>query len=81
LIIIANNDISIFPNPATTFITINVKDGQQINEVSIYNQLGQKALVEKPVNSGVDISKLNPGIYFLEVKSNEKLVREKLIIE
>ena len=68
--------IEIFPNPATTFITINVNEGQQINEVIIYNQLGQKELVEKPVNNRLDISGLKQGIYTVEV-INQRLEGEE----
>jgi hypothetical protein len=65
------NTINIFPNPATSFITINIKEGIPIEEVIIYNHLGQKALVAVPVNNTVDVSTLTPGIYFVEIATKE----------
>ncbi len=73
---IDDDKFTFFPNPATTFITINVNEGQQINEVIIYNQLGQKVLVEKPVNNRLDISGLKQGIYTVEV-INQRLEGEE----
>ena len=78
---ITNDEITLFPNPATSFITINIKEGIAIEEAIIYNHLGQKALVAVPVNNTVDVSKLKPGIYFIEVATKEWRGRTKLIIE
>ena len=75
------NDFIFFPNPATDFITINLNGGLSIEEAIIYNHLGQKALEAVPVNNTLDVSTLKPGIYFLEVITNESRARTKLIIE
>jgi hypothetical protein len=75
------SNINIFPNPASSFITIHIKEGLPIEEAIIYNHLGQKALVAKPVNNTVDVSKLTPGIYFIEVVTKEWRGRTKLVIE
>ncbi len=79
--IIANEEITIFPNPATSFITIHIKEGIPIDEAIIYNHLGQKVLEAKPVNNTLDVSKLKPGIYFIEVATKDWRGRTKLIIE
>jgi hypothetical protein len=79
--IIDDEAISIFPNPASSFITIHTKEGNPIEETIIYNHLGQKALVAVPVNNTVDVSGLRPGIYFIEVAAKEWRGRTKLIIK
>jgi hypothetical protein len=76
---IDQGQICLFPNPATSFITINVIGGQPIEEAIIYNHLGQKALEAVPVNNTVDVSTLRSGIYFIEVATNEWRGRAKLI--
>ena len=76
-----NDEITLFPNPATSFITINVSGGQPIVEAIIYNHLGQKALEALPVNNTVDVSALKPGIYFLEVITSESRAGTKLLVE
>jgi hypothetical protein len=78
---VLDNSIKIFPNPATSFITINVKEGIPIEEAIIYNHLGQNVLVAKPRNNTVDVSGLTPGIYYLEVITSESRAGTKLVIE
>jgi hypothetical protein len=78
---ITNGEITISPNPATSFITINTKEGILIEEAIIYNHLGQKVLETKSVNNTVDVSMLKPGIYILEVITKNRIIREKLLIE
>ncbi len=73
--------IDLYPNPASSFITINVNGGQSIKEAIICNHLGQKVLVAVPVNNTVDVSKLRPGIYFIEVITNESRAGTKLVVE
>ncbi len=73
------SEMEIFPNPATSFITIKINEGIPIEEAIIYNHLGQKALEAKPVNNTVDVSGLKPGIYFIEVATKEWRGRTKLI--
>jgi hypothetical protein len=76
-----NKALSLYPNPATSLITIHIKEGIQIEEAIIYNHIGQKALVAVPVNNTVDVSTLRPGIYFIEIATNEWRGGTKLIIE
>jgi hypothetical protein len=65
------SEMEIFPNPASSFITITTPQGKPIEEATIYNHLGQKALVAVPVNNTVDVSTLTPGIYFVEIATKE----------
>jgi len=78
---ITNEAITIFPNPATSFITINLSGGQPIEEAIIYNHIGQKVLNAKPANNTVDVSVLKPGIYFLEVITRDSRAGTKLAVE
>ena len=63
--------LQIYPNPATTLITITVPRNLLIEQAIIYNYLGQKTLEAVTVNNTVDVSKLKPGIYFIEVATKE----------
>jgi hypothetical protein len=76
---ISKEAITLFPNPATSYITINIKEGIAIEEAIIYNHLGQKALAAKPLNNTVDVSMLKPGIYFIEVAAREWRGRTKMV--
>ncbi len=72
-------EIGLFPNPTSTFITITTPQGQFVEVVIIYNHLGQKVLTEKPVNNNIDISGMQPGIYILEVVTKTERYMTKLI--
>jgi hypothetical protein len=71
--------INIFPNPAASFITLTAPGDLPVEEVIIYNHLGQKFLTAKPENNTVDVSGLKAGMYMIEVKTKDFNSRQKLI--
>lgn len=73
----ANNSISIFPNPASSFTTINI---DKINTVCLYNSLGE--LVKVYYNtSTLNIEQLQQGVYMLRILANSKdIYTSKLIV-
>ena len=71
----------IFPNPCKNSINFKMQTGATIDDVIIYNQSAQKILQGKPVNQTLDISKLQPGIYIIEVLTGHGKTRQKLIIQ
>jgi hypothetical protein len=78
--ILANGlSISLYPNPANRMVTISVKDKTAIDEVEIYNQTGQKVLLVKPVKNTLDISSLQPGIYYCRLKTDNQVITKKII--
>ena len=78
--IFENFEIEIYPNPATNEIFISSKNGSTINEVNIYNQIGQKVLHNPQNTNKVDLSCLQHGMYIIELVINKLKFREKLII-
>ena len=73
-------DFSIFPNPAKNEIFIEIDDSAFINEINIYNQLGQKVSVIDHFTDRIDISMLMPGIYIIELVTDQSKIKDKLII-
>lgn len=69
-----NHKLSIAPNPATIFFTLNVEEN---SEVIVYSQSGQfiKTLIVSP-SQRIDISEWERGIYILKMAngSSKKLV-------
>ncbi len=76
-----NSHISIFPNPAKDILTISCKNGEKIEEVVVYNQMGQKVFEEELSNNTINVSSLQKGLYIVELISKEWKLRKKLIIE
>ena len=62
-----NNSVTIYPNPASSSITINSKEG--ITKMQLFNTLGQKVFIKASGNS-IDISFLPTGNYLLHLETN-----------
>jgi photosystem II stability/assembly factor-like uncharacterized protein len=73
--------LNIYPNPANRLVTITCNNGSIISELTIYNQTGQIVLKGKPVNNTLDISKLSPGMYVVEIGVGQWKARKKLMVE
>lgn len=75
--------ISIYPNPALSEIFISNLNLQETISLQIYNLIGNKEFDINSVeeNKSIDVSILNPGIYFLRLYDNDKIIFvDKLII-
>jgi len=77
---ILSGDISIYPNPASFGITISGIDGI-IDEISIFNKLGQRVIYKEKAKNTIDISWLPEGLYIVEVVWDGHRVREKVIVQ
>ena len=74
-----NNNFSINPNPAQNTITITTQ--QTINEIKIYNTLGQLVQTTTGNTKTLDVSQLKSGNYFLKIGydgivSSERFIKE-----
>lgn len=76
------NSISIHPNPANENITIKSKNQLSYSSISIYDLSGKMVLELFTEIEQIDVSNLDNGIYFLELKNENdvQLSREKFII-
>lgn len=71
------SSISIFPNPASDVLTIEMPSSTILQKVSLYNTLGQKSL--ESINSKINLSSLSKGIYVVMLETNEGTFHKKLI--
>ena len=67
---VMNFDFQIFPNPASTQITIQIKESELGATVVIFNSLGQEVLADRlnAVSQTLNIEKLSEGFYFLKME-------------
>lgn len=69
---IKSNSFSIYPNPATDYININLASVNQLQKVQIYNSDGKLIKEEYIMNTGeIDISDIPVGQYFICLKNSE----------
>ena len=72
-------NFTIYPNPATEVLNIKLQDNAILENVTIYNNLGQKIKTIK--QNTVDVSTLAKGLYFVEVTTNQGKASKKVIVE
>lgn len=72
-------NFTIYPNPATEVLNIELQNDATLENVTIYNNLGQKIKTVK--QNTVDVSTLAKGLYFVEVTTNQGKASKKIIVE
>lgn len=78
---IATENINLYPNPAKGKVVIS--SAEIIENIQLINYAGQLVL-EQTCNRAtvnVDVSKIEPGIYFIKAFSNDQVITRKLVIE
>jgi len=73
--------ISLYPNPAEDILYIADLDGQNIQEINLYNQAGQAIQLDMKNFNSIDTSQLLPGIYMLKIMVNEEVFFEKFVVK
>jgi hypothetical protein len=70
--------INIFPNPTSDFI--NITTTFQLLDISIFNSTGKLVMKEVISSNLIDISRLQPGLYLIQISLDEKQVyRQKIL--
>lgn len=69
--------ISVYPNPAKSNIQISNSDSFTNPSVKIFNILGKEVYASETLNSVIDVSMLNCGIYLLNIQSENKSISVK----
>lgn len=79
--LIKENQITVYPNPASKSITIQ-GNGIAFDQLSISDLTG-KTIIKIPFEAQkpIDVSKLSKGIYLLSLMKNDALISTKLVIE
>jgi len=89
---VSDANVSIYPNPSSGSFIVEFSGGIMAGEVSIdvMNMLGQKVFSSqrsRPIGTSpdykkeIDVSSITPGVYFLEINSNDFSVMRKIVIE
>lgn len=72
--------VSIAPNPANDFITISTKEENILENVVIFNALGQK--IKETKTNKIELSNFNSGLYFMKiVLNNSNVIVKKFVVK
>jgi len=79
---VKNSKFNVYPNPTNGVFTIQL-DGNVKYDVAVNNLLGQTvySTTTNGMNTSIDLSNFDKGIYTVELKNNLSTVTEKVIIE
>ncbi|MFC4632501.1 T9SS type A sorting domain-containing protein [Dokdonia ponticola] len=70
-------EISLYPNPATDVMFI--ESALPIQQITVYNVLGQAILTERIQNNQLDVSSLSKGIYLVKLTSDAGIFTQRLV--
>jgi len=76
-------DVSLFPNPASNMITLDMKDVEaDINRLDVFDATGKliNTLKSIGVTQTIDVSDFNTGMYFLNVVMDDLTYSKKFFI-
>lgn len=80
---ISNNvisDINIYPNPASDFVLVS-SNNTDVESYEIVDITGKVVIPNGLINSKINVSSLDKGLYFINIFANSNVVKtEKLII-
>ncbi len=81
-----NDDISIFPNPATDYISIFINSSENIyTQMEIYNYAGElvckKALIAKENEFNIHINNWANGVYFIRFNNDIETKTKSFVIK
>ena len=82
---VANHEkmATIYPNPARDNLTIKFRDPQKNAVIMVVDMIGkmERRYDEIHIKStNLDVSNLKNGVYFINIRSNNKTMTEKVII-
>ncbi len=75
------NEVSIYPNPASSILNIVNNTNQMINQISVYNINGSLVKEFKSTESldSISVSELQNGIYFVRMQLDSEVLNYKFI--
>ena len=72
------SNLTAYPNPATNFIHVKFVRGENLT-YRVINTIGQVVINENIISNSINVSKLKPGMYILEVNDGQKLLTTNFI--
>jgi len=71
-----------FPNPASKYITFDIKDAGQSASVELIDIQGKKVVSQSlPQNKQIQVNQLKSGMYFYRIQQGDKIVKGKVAIK
>lgn len=72
--LLAENSIKLYPNPAESFLNVEMMEQLEVTSLKVYDAFGKLILNETKNVGMVNIESLVSGIYFLSLESNTDII-------
>lgn len=81
----SDNNITVFPNPASDFVIIDFGDEDALNvQVNVFDLMGKQVWLEKPQAIGdqikIETTGFSNGMYFLNIKIANRIISKKISV-
>ena len=78
-----DNTVSIYPNPATSVLNVELANVSEDARVELYNSTGQLVKVATLENArgSISLSGLNKGIYVIQIHTSQQKFVDRVIVE
>ena len=70
-----------YPNPAFADVVYVTTEKNNLKEVRIYDVFGELVLTDRLTSKAMNISRLSPGVYVVQVTENDKSITRKLVVK
>ncbi|PQJ21810.1 GEVED domain-containing protein [Tenacibaculum sp. SG-28] len=71
-------DLTVYPNPATSYVNVNLISKAKAATYRIINTLGM-SVKEGDLDTYINLANLNSGVYILEVNDGQKILTSKIM--
>ncbi len=71
----------LYPNPATADVVYVTTEKNDTKKIKVFDVFGEMVLSDRITNKVLDISRLSPGVYVVQVTENENSINRKLVIK
>ncbi|GAA4776329.1 MULTISPECIES: T9SS type A sorting domain-containing protein [Flavobacterium] len=79
-----DNNLTVFPNPASSILSVKLNSFNNNTSFEVYNTIGQLIIPTKKIDNNkfeINVASLTKGVYFLKVNDNNKLSSVKFVVE
>ena len=74
-------NFKLYPNPAYNDVVYITSDYNDTKIITVYDVLGEVVLTDRISTNTLNISRLVPGVYVLQVTERQKTITRKLVVK
>ena len=74
-------NFNLYPNPAFNDVVYITTQDNGMKEITVFDVFGKVVLKDRIRNNALDISRLVPGVYVIQVVENKKTMTRKLVVK